>query len=402
MTDREDSKYRWLIIVLASLTNVFVTSMPLMCMPVFFKDIAADFGLSLVQLGALWGSFGLAGFITSLAGGLISDRFGTKRTICAGCIMAGITGAMRGLSGGFIGLGITMFLFCFVMLTTVLNIHKLAGVWFSGKQVVIANGIVSAGVGMGAMLGAMISNTVLSPLLGGWQNVLIAYGAESVIFGLIWCMTRSEFTQKGSDQNGKNIPFRQAFSRVIRTGNVWILSSAHLCYMACIMGATGYLPLYLRNVGFSPERADGALAVLKGAGMVAVIPLAILSSKFALKKGMLIAIYLITMVSLYLLPLVSSTVLIWPPLILVGMLNDVYVAILLTMVMATRGIGSVYAGTAIGLVFSLGSIGGFFSPPVGNAVAHINPGLPFIFWGSFMIIAIALLYLPGRFKADTL
>ncbi|MFC1892224.1 MFS transporter, partial [Thermodesulfobacteriota bacterium] len=301
---------------------------------------------------------------------------------------------------GFVGLAVTMFLFSFLILTIVLNIHKLAGVWFSGRQVVLANGIVCVGVGMGAMMGAMISNTVLSPLLGGWKNVLFAYGVLSVIFGFIWCMTRSGPSQEGSDHNGKDIPFLQAFLRVIQTKGVWRLALVHLCYMACMTGTTGYLPLYLRNIGFSPESADGALAALKGAGMLAAIPLTIISSRFSLKKGMLTVIFLVAMVSVYSLS-VADNILIWPLVVLIGMFHDGYVAIILTMVMETEGIGAVYAGTAIGLVFSLGSLGSFLSPLAGNAMAGIDPGLPFVFWGSFAIISIIFLYLPAGTRKET-
>ena len=111
MTNDQESKYRWFIVTLAALTMAFVVAIPEMCMPVLFKEISNDLGLSLVQLGTVWGVIGLGGVFTSIAGGLIGDRFGTKRTISVVCILAGIAGASRGLSGGFIGLTATMFIF---------------------------------------------------------------------------------------------------------------------------------------------------------------------------------------------------------------------------------------------------------------------------------------------------
>ena len=66
MSNIEETKYRWFILILASLTNIFVVGMPSMCMPVLFKEISDEMGLSLVQLGAVWGMGGLAGIFTSL------------------------------------------------------------------------------------------------------------------------------------------------------------------------------------------------------------------------------------------------------------------------------------------------------------------------------------------------
>ncbi|MBW1912970.1 MAG: MFS transporter, partial [Deltaproteobacteria bacterium] len=90
MINEQESNYRWFIIILSGFTAVFSITMPSICMPVLFKEISIDMDLSLVQLGTIWGMGGLAGIFTTLAGGLIGDRYGTKRTLTVACILAGI------------------------------------------------------------------------------------------------------------------------------------------------------------------------------------------------------------------------------------------------------------------------------------------------------------------------
>ena len=391
MTNEQESKYKWLIITLSGFTAVFTITMPSICMPVLFQEISNEMGLSLVELGAIWGMGGLAGILTTFAGGLIGDRFGTKRTLAVACILAGIAGASRGFSVGFISLAITMFFFGFFTRTMSLNLHKTAGVWFSGRQVVIANGIVSTGFGFGFMSGAMISDTFLSPLLGGWRNVLFLYGCISVVIGIIWGFTKKEPSQSEASRHKSSTPFHKAVKGVLWNKSVWLLALTQLCYTGCTIGFIGYLPLYLRGIGWTGVQADGALTALTGAGMAAAIPLSLLAGRMDSKKTAIIPIMIISFICICLMSVMNNQI-VWPLVIIIGLFRDGYYAIIATMVIETEGIGGAYAGTATGVVWTLGAFGSFIAPPLGNSLASINPGMPFIFWGSMLILPLFLFY----------
>jgi len=350
MIDNQESKYRWYILALAALTHLFVVGIQTMCMPVLFSEIAADLGLSLVQLGTIWGMIALSGALTGLLGGLISDRYGTKRTLGVACLLAGVTGALRGLSGSFMGLSATVFVFGFMLMAISLNAHKTASVWFRGQQVVIANGIISTGIALGFVVGAMVSDTIMSPLLGGWQNVFFLYGTISMVFGLLWFATKREPVQAGAMSFTGTIPLRQALSRAVHLKNVWLLAASQLCYIGCIHGLIGYLPLYLRGIGWTAASADGTLAAFNLAGMLAAIPLTLVAARFGSRKTILTASLIVTLISAGLLSIVDGNV-IWFLAILIGLFRDGYIAILVTMTTELRGIGAIYAGTAVGLVF---------------------------------------------------
>lgn len=399
MSKIEETGYRWFILALACLTNVVAIAIPSMCMPVFFQEISQELGLSLVQLGAVWGMGGLAGIFTSLAGGLIGDRFGTKRTISVVCILAGVAGASRGLSESFIGLAVTMFLFGMLVMTLSLNIHKSTGVWFSGRQVVMANGIVSAGMAFGFMVGAMISNTIMSPLLGGWKNVLFLYGAISILLGLIWMMTIRETVPKKTSHNTKSPSFSDVLAQVIRIKSVWIIAVSAFFYGGALSGFTGYLPLFLRESEWLPAKADGALAAYNAAGMLAAIPLTLLSSKLNSRKAVLIPGLIIGCIGIGLFS-ITEGIAIWLLVVLVGFMRDAYYAILATMAIETEGVGAVFAGTAIGIIWSLGSLGGFLGPPIGNMLAVIKPDYAFIFWAALLLGSAIMLLQIKEAKQD--
>ena len=170
-THSNASDYKWYVLTLAALTHSIVVGIPMMSMPVLFDEIAKELGLNLVEIGWIWGIGFLTGIFTSLIGGALGDRFGPKRTLMVGCFLAGITGALRGLSGDFVTLAAAAFLFGLLPQAIPMNVHKTCGVWFSGRHLGLANGVVATGMALGftlamAMIGAMREVLGAGTLLG--------------------------------------------------------------------------------------------------------------------------------------------------------------------------------------------------------------------------------------------
>jgi NNP family nitrate/nitrite transporter-like MFS transporter len=383
------SNYRWRMLTLAALTFTFAVAMPQICMSVLFKEISGDLGLSLVEVGVVWGIPPLAALFIVLLGGLLADRYGAKRTISFACLLAGLAGAMRGFSGDFASLALTTFLFGLLIWVIPASVFKANATWFSGRQLVLANGIVSAGMGLGFTVGAMISATVLSPLLGGWRNVLFLCGGISIIVGLLWLFAVREPARLAGPGGG--VPLRQTIGRVFPVKAVWLLGLALLGYVGCTQGVIGYLPTYLRDSGWTVASADGTLAVFNGVSTLGAIPLALLSERLGLRKVVLLPVLLVTTVGVALLPLVGSAG-VWVLMIMVGFARDGFMAICFTMGTEAKGIGIVYAGTAIGLMQTIFNVGSFIAPPLGNSLAHANRGFPFFLWAAFGLLALLAFY----------
>ncbi|GAK55794.1 major facilitator superfamily transporter [Candidatus Vecturithrix granuli] len=384
-----ETAYRWYVLTLAALTHTFVAAMPLMCLPVLFQEISNDLGLSLVQIGVVWGLVSLPGVVTSLAGGMIGDRFGVRRTLTIICGLAGITSALRGCSINFLTLSATMFLFGMVRQMIPMNVHKTCGLWFSSRQLGLANGVVSMGMALGFMAGSMLSATFLSPWLGGWRNVLFFYGAICLGLTLPWHFLRPASGElKHSSESRSARSLRQTLVDVMQIKAVWLLGLALFGISGCVQGTLGYLPLYLRGIGWAQTAADGTLAAFHGVSLLCVIPLALWSDRPGARKRVLLITTLMLILGVVLLALVNS-VMIWGAVIIAGFARDGFMAIFMTTVIEIKGIGSAYAGTAIGLVMSVMGLGNLLAPPLGNSLAGMSPGWPFLFWA---LLAAAGLY----------
>jgi len=388
MSDDHQSTYRWYILGLTVASGTFVATIPFSCMPPLFKEISEDLGLNLVQIGSVWGLASLAGVFVSIIAGVLGDRFEVKLILSVSCLLVGITGAMRGLSDSFLALSITVFINGIVRFIVPINATKTVGMWFKGQNLGMAMGISAMGMGLGLMLGPMISATILSPLLGGWRNVMYLYGAVSIVIGILWFLYGREPRQVDSTtRDSGKVPIRQALSRLIHIKALWFIGFTLLLRVGCIMGMTGYLPLYLREQGWTPASADGTLVAFYAVSTICVVSLSSLSDRLGSRKVILFSALIVTIICFGLLPFVEG-ISIWFLMILSGVFMDGFMAISVTMLLETDGVKPIYSGTALGIIFTIAQVGGFVSPPLGNSFASLHPGLPFIFWATLSLLAL--------------
>lgn len=382
------SSARWGVLALATLTNTLVVAAPGMVMPVLFAEISADLNLSLVQLGAVWGISSLPMVVTSLAGGAVGDRFGPRRVLVASCLLAGVAGAMRGLSGGFVALVLTMFLFGAVGPMITMNNLKFSGMWFPREQLGLASGFLSLGMALGFFLGSLLGATVLSPWLGGWRMVMFFFGAVALGLVLPWLFIPDPQPHPdiAAAPQG-SFSLREGVAHVARLRAIWLFGLALFGVSGCLQGALGYLPLYLRGQGWSPASADGALAAFHSVSMAFVIPIALGSDRLGERRRVLITAGLMMTAGVALLS-AADGLWVWLAVCLAGIVRDGFMAVFLTSVIETKGVGLAYAGTATGLVMVFSALGNLVAPPIGNSLAGVSPGLPFAFWAGLMALGV--------------
>jgi NNP family nitrate/nitrite transporter-like MFS transporter len=368
------------------------------CMPVLFSEIAGDLHLNIVQIGIVWGFGSVAAIFSIPTAGFLADRFGARRVLTIACLLAGVFGALRGFSDSFASLTVTSLLFGMVSEAVPVIVIKNTSLWFYGRGLGTAQGIITACVAGGMMVGSMISATVLSPWLGGWQNVMFFYGAFSFLLGIFWFLTVPEPARV--EGSARTPPPLTALKHVLRRGNVWLIAIAMMAFAGSNKGMMGYLPLYLKNSGWSTAGADGTLAALNAAGMIAAVPLTLLSDRLGLRKSVLIPGVLVTGIGIGLLWKVTGPA-VWPLAIMAGLFRDVIWAVAATIIVETEGIGPAYAGMAVGIVHSFTRIGYTFAPPVGNSLATIQAGLPFTFWAGLSLLALIAFFFARETGART-
>jgi MFS family permease len=392
MIQKRNPNYRWYILAVTMITYGVVTGMARLCMPVLFKQISDDIGLSVTQIGAIWGMDPLAGVFIGLPGGLLADRFGVRRTVAVVCIMAGIFGALRGISVNFISMAAIMFLFGLTVAAVPSVVPKVTAEWFGGRQLGMANAMLNIAWGIGSMIATMLSATVLAPWLGSWRWVMLFFGVPCVILGILWFTTREPDAVQQPETVAAKVPFKAAFSHVVRMKEVWLIGLMTMCLWGASMGLIGYLPYYLRGIGWTPTSADSVITVFSGVNTIGVFPMVLLSDKIGSRKIVIFISVVAVIVTLALIPLANTTG-IWLLVIACGLLRSGGSALINVIIFEVEGVGGTYGGTATGLANTISMLGAFLAPPIGNSLAtEANPGYPFYFWSALAAASLPLIF----------
>jgi len=375
---------KWFILALSAITATIASSAPSASLSVLFKEISTDLRLDLVQVGLVWSIGALPAILTSFLGGAIIDRFGPKKMLIISLALLALTGASRGLAGGFATLLGSILLMGAVAPMATMSAYKVNGTWFPARQLGMANGVFSMGMALGFMLGSFISATLLSPWLGGWRPVMFFYGGLTLLLLIPWWFYPSAAPQNSSPENqAPRVSLRGAFTQVLKVRNLWLLGFSLFGYSGAIQGILGYLPLYLRDLGWAPIQADGAPTLFHAMSMAFVMPITLFSDRMRNRRGWLLVTLSLAVCGAAGLVFAKDW-LVWVSVFLMGLGRDATMALLLTFAMEMEGVGPRLAGTAIGFVTLFSYIGALISSPIGNSLAGGGAALPFAFWAGLL------------------
>jgi MFS family permease len=394
---KQSSSYRWVMLLLCAVTPLFVVTLPNMSLPPLFATISQDLGLSLVEIGMIWGIGSFAGIFFVLIGGTLGDRFGTRATLFITCFLTGLFGLTRSFAVDFFTLLLTALLFGIFQAIIPVMLFKLARQWFPDGQLGMASGVISAGFAGGLMLGPLLSTSVILHALGGWRQVLVFYGVIAIVVSLLWLIIHPVEARSSSSSQPRT-SLRNSLLYVARLRNLWILGIGGLGINACFQGFSGYLPTYLKSIGWADLDADRALAAFFVTSLTAVIPLSILSDRLRLRRGFLIFAALVLAIGVGLVGIVEGALIVLV-IAATGLIFDSMMAIFNASVLEVEGVTGLYAGAAIGFAMMIRNLGGTFSPAIGNSLTAFGFHVPFLFWGSmglFAVIMFAFFLRPSK------
>lgn len=397
----QTDRYKWYILSLAFLTDMMVVAMPTMGLAVLSREISTDLSLNLVQFGVIWGISAVPSIVTSLLGGSLGDHLGAKRVLTLSALLAGLLVAARSLAGDFTSMALIVLLGGALAPFVTMNAIKAAGQWFPRHQLGLANGALGMGMALGFMLGTLLSDSFFSPLVGGWRNVFLLYGLVGAAFAIPWHLAKNPPPAMSADS--QPLSMRRSIQQVARIKNTWRMGFLMLGVAGCVQGVLGYLPLYLRNLGWAAPHADQTVSAFHFISMLLVLPIAMGSDRFASRKHLLVFSSLMIILGTVLLG-VGKGGLILPAVLVAGSVRDSFMSILFASTLELDGIGPALTGTAVGFITGIGSIGSVLAPPLGNSLVKISPSAPFFFWAFLALMGlVSLLQVkPGRRPAPGL
>src|SRR6266849_1438527 len=252
-------------------------------LPFFYDFMVRDFGWSRAQVtsgNAL--SKLLVGPVFGFGAGWIVDRFGPRRLMMAGILMAGIA---------LVGLGAisALWMFYFFYLLNALgyvcggplpNQVMLSG-WFDAARGK-AMGVAYLGIGVGGALVPLIANALTQAL--GWRGALRALGLAMIAIAF-----PAAFFVREPPAAVSAAAARAPLGPILRQPAFYLLALASLCSIGAVGGTMQNLKLYLSlDLGLAQGQAARILSLILIGSIVGRLLMGWLADRWPKKQVMLL------------------------------------------------------------------------------------------------------------------
>ena len=255
-------------------------------MPSLYGEIIQDIPMTYSQWGTVWGICFLPMMIFTLIGGVYADRAGTRSIVGLATILIGILGIGRAFAQDYNQLLCLMFLLGIGSSFLMPNLPKSLGHWFTSRELGLANGVLIAGICLGSGSALMASGVYLSPLVGGWRNVMWCYGLLSIILGVVWLWIFRECKRFPHDiyLPSEKFTFREALSVVMHVRDLWLLMASRFCIIGALIAVIGFLPEILVAKGMTQRLSHLSSSLIYYVNIIGVIAIPLISDKFGRRK----------------------------------------------------------------------------------------------------------------------
>ncbi len=340
--------------------------------------IMNQINLTYTEIGIIGGAWQLVYIFCSYPFGLIVDRIGCWRSLGLGTITIALSSILRASGTNFLSLFIFVALFGFGGPFISIGLPKLVTSWFSDDKRGIALGINISGASIGSALGLALTNSLVLPLVKSWQMVFTSYGIISLLIAFLWILFGRDAPRK-SENHGKNLRLGEGMKQILTIVSVWIVILIGVAMLLINHGLRNWLPKILELKGYTAIEGGIIASLLAVSIVIGNLVFPHLSKYIGSKRRNLSIIALLLSLTVLAFS-VSERSLLIVEIFLIGFFLGGGLPILQHILADIPTVGPVYMGTAIGLFYSIGEIGGFLGPfLIGFSKDLTNSFLPAFF-----------------------
>lgn len=322
------------------------------------KDVAAHFGATSTQAGAVISLVSVAKAFVPLLAGMLAARIGLRWALLVGATLAGVA-VLAPLAPTFDALLVLRFVFGVGGAIVVTLMGPMVMQWFPRSELAMINGINNVAVNTGITV-AMFTAVPLSARVG-WQTTLIVFGALSAAAAAAWLVLGREVTAETTAGAGMVEDAR--LSEVTRVRETWLVAMAFAGPLSLYLALNTWLPTHFQ-LAFGLDKASASQ--LTGLFNLVGIPMAviggIITSKLGLRRPLVIAAGCIMPVGAVGLCLSPDSAVRYASAIVLGAAFFLYVSPLFTVPMELEGMTPRRVALMMGVVFSVSYLVSFVSP----------------------------------------
>ena len=383
--------YRWAMLAGVWLVyfsfGVLVASMAPLVAP-----ITAELGISHGAMGTVLGAWPLVYIASSLPAGALLDRMGPRRSIMLCTVLITLSGILRGLADDYLSMFLAVAVFGLGGPLISIGAPKVVSLWFEGKERGLAMGFYISGPAIGSIMSLSLTNSVLMPFFdGNWRAVMLVYAGVTIVCGVLWVLVSSHRASRTMERRIAAEPRRpqvQVFGKLLAEPAVRLILVMSIGTFAFNHGLNNWLPEILRTGGMAAATAGYWASIPSAVGIFAAlaIPRFATEQRRLLILGLLIVAAGIATMLLHL----SAGPLLALGLMCQGVSRGAMMAVLILVLVESRGVDSRNAGAAGGLFFSAAEVGGVLGPVLVGTIHDLTGGFAASLYMMTVICAILL------------
>ena len=302
---------RWLALVLLSVAMfgnyyVYDTIAPVADL------LTRQLGFTDEQIGLLYSTYSWAAVLVLLAGGVIIDRFGTRRSILVFGAICTVAGVLTAISSDFRVMAAGRFLLGIGAEPLIVAVTTAIAKWFKGKELSFAFGLNLTIARLGSVA-ADNSPTWAHRFYSGWQPPLqvgAVLGATCVVAGVLYWLLEERVSRRyqlGAAGGTDKLVLRDLFDF---GKSYWYVVALCLAFYSAIFPFRSFaIKFFMDARGVSREAAGALNSVLPLAAMFATPLFGLLADRIG-HRARLMAVGSATLIPVYLL-MVYSAIPLW-------------------------------------------------------------------------------------------
>lgn len=349
-----------LIILICSWLVIFAAYISVLCVSPVLNIITNELDLTSSQAGLLYSAPVITLAIFAFIGGFLGDNTGPRKIAGWGITLLTVSGILRGISPNFLILLLLNLIVGIGWGLVFPNLPKLVKLWFPDRLAGTATGIYSTGVFVGGSLALSLTIPLVLPLMGSWRGIFYFWGAIAGVITIMWWSLVKEPSSFRDKKTVSNQFSKSILIAVLKNKNIWIVA-IYFAFAANITFyiITGWFPTFFIDKGISETGAGLLTSLITLAGLPAVFLIPFASDRLGLRKPFLWISCLIA--TLAFIGIIYTTfVLDFILMIVLGVtLTATYV---MSLFIPLELVKPDHAGTASGVVISIGYIGGAMGP----------------------------------------
>jgi len=358
------------IILMCSWLVIFGAYISVLCVSPVLNIIINEFNLTSSQAGFFYSAPIITLAIFAFIGGFLGDNIGPRKVAGLGITILSISGILRGISHNFLVLLLLNFIVGIGWGLIFPNLPKLVKLWFSDRFSGTATGIYSTGVFVGGTLALSLTVPVVLPLMGSWRGIFYFWGAISGLIAIIWWVLVRE---PSSFKDNKAISTRfskRILIEILKNKYIWLVA----IYFALAANVTfyiitGWFPTFFVDKGISEAGAGLLTSLTTLAGLPAVFLVPFASDRLGLRKPFLWISCLIATLGFVGIIFTSYTM---DFIIMIVIGITITATYVMSLFLPLELVRPEYAGTASGVVISIGYIGGAMGPLIAGRIKDIT------------------------------